>query len=120
MNRYYGYDNLFLWDDETWEGRQSSVQPLFEKIAELMERELKEQVVVLNHDAHEKPVYDIKTGNYIYPDIVRNFRERGQSFRLTGMSGADWIGIYPESLDRYEGREPQVLAVLECRDVKDP
>jgi hypothetical protein len=121
MNKYYNYGGMFLWDQSQWLKRSAPVTPLLLETLRLKKENFgKNQKLISGADGHEVLYYSKKTNTYVFKDVKQYYKDKGQSFRQTGMGAADWIAIYPERLDKYEGPEPEVLIVLEFRDGKDP
>jgi hypothetical protein len=120
MNKYYDYDGKFLWDQNLWQKKAAPITALVLEILRIKQDALKKNKRLIDGpEGHEILYYKKKTNTYIFKDVVKNLEDKGQSFRQTGMGGADWMAIYPKRLDRYEGPEPETLVVLECREGTD-
>jgi hypothetical protein len=122
MNKYYGYDDMFLWDDDLWAKRHGSFIKLVSKILDVKTAGFKAQKAEAASSGKDEEL-DLKTNSYVYPELVQYWQDRGMSFRLTGQGGSDWICLAPKVLyDRLNKRdddEPEILVVLEYRDKND-
>ncbi|MBE6016525.1 MAG: hypothetical protein E7233_02795 [Lachnospiraceae bacterium] len=118
-NKYYSYENISLYEPETWAGHFSPVRYLFHKIEEINNRHYR-------FKAGEGPYasrtgeYNAKTLSYFYPEYIDGWKEKGMVFHSTEMGGICWTAMIPQDVYDRKVRVPKVLVVLSDADFSDP
>ncbi len=107
-NDKYSYPDLFLWQDETWEGRENAAAPLYRKLAELIEAERAERGYMDHFAGRMDEVTDTVNRVPYFTDVVEGWRERGMHFSSYGMMGEQ---MAPTAVERQELYDAKVLLI---------
>lgn len=107
-NDKYSYPDLFLWQDETWEGRENAAAPLYRKLAELVEAERAEQGCTDHFAGRTDEVTDTVNRVPYFTDVVEGWKARGMYFSSYGMMGEQ---MAPAAVERHELYDARVLLI---------
>ena len=113
-NQRYSYPDLFLWQDETYQGCMNSAGPLFLKLAELIGQEGKKE----DHFAGRTDLSRDTVNRFPYlRDVVDAWAEKGMHWRASGMMGAL---MAPTAVKEHRIYEADVLYIPFVLDPNDP
>lgn len=103
-NKYYNYDNMFLWEDETWSGFRFKLEPLLKRLKELDKAK--------PHVDHYADRADFYTPNdyrcKCLQDVMQAWQEKGMYITCNGMTG---LTLVPEAVKSGNRRDALVLYV---------
>lgn len=107
-NKHYTYPDMFLWRDETYAGCETAAAPLFRGLAELMEKERRENGVIDHFPGRADLTRDAVNRCGYFADYVEAWRERGMHFSCSGMMGTV---MAPTAVKNHEVYDTGVLYV---------
>ena len=98
VGRAYSYPTKYLWDPETWQGREAEIQPL----VNFLTRKLYEDVRPVSKTGmylnRTDGVFNPKTKAVTLPEVPGYWQEQGMELHITSMGGASWIALLPLNL----------------------
>ena len=118
-NKEYNYENIKMFDPETWASHYSPIRYLFHKIEEINHEKNRFEAGVGPY-AGKKGDYNAKTLSYFYPEYINGWKEKGMIFHSTEMGGVCWTAMIPQDVYDRKNRTPKVLVVLNDVDYSDP
>lgn len=107
-NDKYSYPDLFLWQDETWEGRENAAAPLYRKLAELIETERAGKNPIDHFAGRTDEVTDVVNRVPYFTDVVEGWKTKGMHFSSYGMMGEQ---MAPTAVERHELYDAKVLLI---------
>lgn len=116
-NRHYTYPDLFLWQNEAYEGAMTGAGPLFLKLGELMEKERAEKGVADHFPARTDLTCDEVNRMPYFANYVAEWEKRGMYFSCSGMMG---LTMAPAALKRHQVYEAGVLYIPYLPNDDDP
>ena len=103
-NKEYSYEDISLWEDETWMNRENEAAPIFKFLEKvLIEREVKEYYVERSDE-----IKDTCNQQYYFKDVVEDWRHKGMFFSSYGMMG---IVMAPAIIEKQQLEHPKVLFI---------
>lgn len=120
MNQYYTYENLFLWDHDTWEARNGELEALLFHLYRQNYALRKAECSKDYYADHPDTTLIPKTNSFLFPDIVAQWEEKGLHYHCTGMGGINWIAMVPKACMEGRLHNPTVLVVPNCTDIENP
>ena len=105
FNEFYSYDDIGLWNEKTWEGKECKGAPLFQKVIDLTEplKECYPERSDEHTDLHQRQPY--------FDDVVAWWKERGLIFNACGMMGMSGFVMVPVSVAEHRKYDPKVLYI---------
>lgn len=119
LNKYYTYDNIYLYDPAVWTDHFSTVRFLFQKIEQIDHDHFRFEAGC-GPFAGKTGDYNAKTLSYFYPEYINGWKEKGLVFHSTEMGGICWTAMVPNDVYDKKVRTPKVLVVLADADFSDP
>ena len=116
-NNKYSYPDLFLWQDETWEGRENAAAPLYRKLAELIEAERAEHGSTDHFAGRTDLVTDVVNRVPYFTDVVEGWKAKGMHFSSYGMMGEQ---MAPTAVENHELYNAPVLLIPVLPNRDDP
>ena len=107
-NDKYSYPDLFLWQGETWQGKENAAAPLYRKLAELIEAERAEKGYVDHFAGRTDEEFDSVNRVPYFTDVVEGWKERGMHFSSYGMMGEQ---MAPTAVENHEIYDAKVLLI---------
>lgn len=120
MNQYYTYDNMFLWDDETWKDRNGELEPLIYHLYRKNYALRKGECSVDFYADHADTALHVKTNSFVFQDVVDAWETKGLHYHCTGMGGINWIAMVPRLCMEGKLHKPTTLVVPVCTDIENP
>ena len=118
-NRHYSYPDMFLWQDETYEGCMNTAGPLFLKLAELIEIEKKtsgEKDFFPGRSEMDLWQDEVNRVPY-FQDYLEAWKKAGMHFSCSGMMGEL---MAPTAVKEHQVYEADVLYIPYVADREDP
>lgn len=112
-NEFYSYDDIVLWDPESWYKRGGKADAVIIKAVELAGKRPDEEYFPNRHDE----VRDAVNRCAYFPDVVEKWREAGLVFSCAGMMG---LTMVPVSTAERRNLDPKVLYVPIFAKLSDP
>ncbi len=119
LNQEYRYENLSMFDPQSWTSHLSPIRYLFHKIEEINHERFRFEAGVGPYTG-KSGEYNAKTLSYFYPEYIRRWEERGLVFHSTEMGGVCWTAMIPRAVYEKKERSPKLLVVLSDADMSDP
>ena len=107
-NKYYTYPDMFLWQDETYDGCMNGAGPLFLKLGELIREEESKTPPADRFPGREDLASDAVNRMAYYPDYVQAWKKRGMHFSCSGMMG---LVMAPTAVKEHALADADVLFV---------
>ena len=120
MNKYYNYENIFLWDDSTWAARNGNLEPLLYHLYHLNYKLRKESCSIDYYKDHPDESLTVKTNSFTFSDVTAEWEKKGLHYHCTGMGGINWIAMVPLECVNGKLHNPTVLVVPNCTDTDNP
>ena len=117
FNPYYNYNDMFMWDDETWKDRHERLRALLDVANDLIGsyRE-KNPVPEYFADRHDE-VRDSSNRCAYFTDVVADWKAKGMNFVCSGMLG---LTMAPDSVVEHRKRDAKVLYIPDVNNTDDP
>jgi hypothetical protein len=111
-NKYYNYENIKLWDLETWKDKISPVCALASWI-ETVNNNRGRALPKPSRYAHRTDgIYTHKSQSLLYPEIVKYWDDRGLVYKCDEMGMVNYIAMLPRKVINAEICDPRVLLVF--------
>lgn len=107
-NENYSYPDLFLWRDETWEGRENQAAPLFHLMEALLEEERRQTGFTDRYANRTDEARDMVNRAAYFPDILDAWKKKGMHFSSYGMMGEQ---MAPTAVEQHRCPEARVLLI---------
>lgn len=119
-NKYYSYDGIHYWQDETWLHRVPGVTALIEymQVHDSFPPIEYTPSFPVEGDLHEHPLYRQKTRGIDDPAVVKALNDKGLEYLATGQ-GQDWWCLCPQKAIEEWTKLP-VLIYFDKEDQNDP
>ncbi|MBO5975839.1 MAG: hypothetical protein J6P94_01495, partial [Oscillospiraceae bacterium] len=96
MSYSYTYENINMWEDATWAGREAPVQPLVNKLCKYMFENIRPNASLGLYKGRSDGDYNAKSNVRVYPEVVAGLEEMGLKFHVTSMGFMAWIALIPK------------------------
>ncbi len=115
MNRKFYYKNIELWEEASWQERQSPIAGVVEAIG--VNKPIAEGIdvpenLMVTGRPQEHPDYRQKTGSIEPGWALYELERRGFHYESKEIGGTRWITVFPEGEEKRKGEKYPVLAVF--------
>lgn len=123
-NKYYQYENIHLWEKDSWQQKMSVIYPLVIALGKAYQKDKSLYAHpfqgITGEAARELPFYVRKTKSIDLPEAISGWKKKGVHYECRSQAGKGWVVMAPEHCLSDYGHKMPVLVVMCQDDLTDP